>query len=78
MGAVKLRDMHPGQRGRVVGYCPGDGVYRQKLLSMGLTPGVTFTFLNRAPMGCPVAIALRGYTLGLRQAEADLLVIERV
>jgi len=42
----------------------------------GLTPGAVFTVQRVAPMGDPVEIALRGFRLTLRKAEADALIVE--
>jgi len=72
----QLKDMKIGARGRVVRLAGGAGGYRAKLLSMGLTPGAVFTVLRVAPMGDPVEIALRGFRLTLRRAEADALQVE--
>ncbi|PTV93354.1 ferrous iron transport protein A [Rhodobacter aestuarii] len=74
--SVQLKDMAIGARGRVTGLRPGLGSYRKKLLSMGLTPGAVFTVQRVAPMGDPVEIALRGFRLTLRKAEADALIVE--
>ena len=35
-------------------------------------------YLNRAPLGDPVKVEVRGYNLSLRKAEADALQVERV
>jgi len=73
-----LADMQPGDLGRVCGFSGGDVVYRQKLLSMGLTPNTYFEVIRRAPLGDPIQIRVHAYFLSLRQAEAALLKIERV
>ncbi|MFD2173793.1 FeoA family protein [Rhodobacter lacus] len=73
---ASLKEMKVGERGRVLGLQAGAGSYRKKLLSMGLTPGAVFTVQRMAPMGDPVEIALRGFRLTLRKAEADALAIE--
>jgi len=73
----RLRDLTPGDIGRVVGFESGNRSYRRKLLSMGLTPGVEFEILRVAPLGDPVEIRVRGFDLSLRRDEAQLLKIER-
>jgi len=78
MTSVSLSDLKPGERARIVGYQPGQREYRQKLLSMGLTPNTTFEVIRRAPMGDPIEILVREFHLSLRQNEATLLKIERV
>ena len=73
---LTLKDLAAGAQARVAGYATGSAAYRQKLLSMGLTPGAEFTVQRVAPMGDPVEIALRGFRLTLRKAEADALQVE--
>ncbi len=72
-----LRDMAAGEMGRVTGFGEGSRVYRRKLLSLGLTPGTEFSVARHAPMGDPVEIRVRGYSLSLRRNEAAALLVER-
>ncbi len=48
----------------------GEGVLRRRLLDMGLTPGTLVTLHKVAPMGDPVELELRGYSLTLRKEDA--------
>jgi ferrous iron transport protein A len=75
---LTLAQMQPGEIGQVLGFHAGDRAYRQKLLSMGLTPNTYFKVIRRAPMGDPIQIQVHAYFLSLRQNEAQLLKIERV
>jgi ferrous iron transport protein A len=75
--AMSLHDVAVGETGRVVGYGPGDRVYRGKLLAMGLTPGTEFTVTRYAPMGDPVEIEVRGFALSVRKDEAAMLLVEK-
>lgn len=75
--ATRMRELAVGETARIVGYDPGASAYRKKLLSMGLTKGTTFTVRKRAPLGDPVELAVRGFNLSLRRAEAELLLLER-
>lgn len=75
---LSLRDMQIGDNGKVVGIRQGEKAYRQKLLSMGLTPGTQFSVTRYAPMGDPVEIKVRGFALSLRQGEAEALLVEKV
>lgn len=72
---MRLQTLPAGSRGRVQGYRQGSRSYRQKLLAMGLTPGTEFTVTRHAPMGDPVELKLRGFSLMLRKQEADMLII---
>lgn len=73
-----LKSLRVGENGRVVGYEAGCKAYRKKLLSMGLTRGAEFSVIRYAPMGDPVEIRVRGFSLTLRKDEAETLLVERV
>lgn len=76
--ADNLKSMSVGENGRVVGYEAGSKTYRKKLLSMGLTRGAEFSVIRYAPMGDPVEIRVRGFSLTLRKDEAESLLVERI
>jgi ferrous iron transport protein A len=76
--SVGIEKLQPGDRARVVGYGRSDKEYRRKLLSMGLTRGTEFRFVKRAPLGDPVEIEVRGFSLTLRSNEAGSLEIEPI
>lgn len=69
-------DLKVGNKAKIVSFAKGNKVYRQKLLTMGLTPGTEFTLTRLAPMGDPVEINVRGFALSLRKDEAAMLIIE--
>lgn len=71
-----LAQMQLGAVGCVRGFYAGSRSYRQKLLTMGLTPNTRFEVVRRAPLGDPVQIRLRDYSLSIRQSEACVLKIE--
>ncbi len=73
-----LGSLNAGQSGHIVGYESTHRAYREKLLSMGLTPGTHFTVTRQAPMGDPIEIEVRGYKLSLRKGEAEALKVEIV
>jgi ferrous iron transport protein A len=76
--SIGLGELMAGDRGRVIGYQRGNRSYREKLLSMGLTPGTEFSVIRLAPLGDPVEINVRGYAVSLRKSEAQLLRVERL
>jgi ferrous iron transport protein A len=76
--AIGMGQMVVGQQGRVVGLGRGNRSYREKLLSMGLTPGTEFTVVRLAPLGDPIEIVVRGYSVSLRKNEAEMLQVERL
>lgn len=75
---MQLSEMGVGSKGRIVGLNPGDKVYRQRLIAMGLIPGTVFVVSRVAPLGDPVEIVVRGFALSLRKGEAGILRIEGV
>ena len=74
----RLADMAVGDRGRVAGFEKGFESYRKKLLAMGLIKGTEFTINRVAPMGDPIEIEVRCYSLSLRKDEAAALFVEGV
>ncbi|MEE9397575.1 MAG: FeoA family protein [Methylococcales bacterium] len=70
--------MKTGESGKVTGFDKQGKAYRRKLLSMGLTPGVEFFITRFAPMGDPVEIKVRGFSLTLRKDEAATLLVEKI
>lgn len=67
-----------GDTGRVTGYSKGHKQYRSKLLAMGLIKGTEFTINRVAPLGDPIEIGLKGFSLSLRKDEARALLVEEV
>lgn len=75
---MQLRDMKPGQLGRITHIHGGEKVYRHRLISMGLIPGTAFTISRIAPLGDPIELIVRGFSLSLRKNEASILQVEEV
>lgn len=76
--AISLQTMKPGDAARIVGFVKGEREYRQRLLAMGLTPGAVFSVTRVAPLGDPMEISVRNFTLTLRRREASILLAERL
>ncbi len=74
---MSLTDLQPGDRARVTGYA-NESPYGQSLLRLGLIPGTRFTVKRRAPLGDPVEIGFRGFSLTLRPDEAGCLLLEKL
>lgn len=62
--AVILSVAAPGEMGR-------------RLRDMGLVPGTEIEIIGRAPLKDPVALRLRGFTLTLRNNEADYINVKK-
>ena len=70
-----LSELAIGQTAKVVGYSAENG-HAKRLKSLGLVPGTEVTVKRFAPLGDPLQIFLRGYSLGLRKSEVDCVRIE--
>ncbi|CAM3853041.1 FeoA family protein [Parendozoicomonas haliclonae] len=73
--SLTLGDLAVGDQARISGYT-GGGNYRRQLLAMGLTPGIALKVIRRAPMGDPVELEVRGFSLSLRRDEAQCVLID--
>jgi DtxR family Mn-dependent transcriptional regulator len=72
-----LDQLQPGQRARVVNVRAATEI-RQRLLDLGLLPGVEVGMHRVAPLGDPIDIKLKGFHLSLRKAEAATIGVERI
>lgn len=75
----RLSELSVGDRGRVRGFARnGPRAYRQRLMAMGLVTNTSFRVIRVAPMGDPVEIQVRDYSLSLRKDEATALIVEEL
>lgn len=54
----------------------GEGPVKRRIMDMGITKGVTVYVRKVAPLGDPVEVAVRGYELSLRKADAEMIEVE--
>jgi len=54
------------------------GATKRRLIEMGITPGTKVRILKRAPLGDPIEVLLRGYTLTLRGSDAERIYVAEV
>lgn len=71
-------DLKPGFRVRLIDFGATQALYRQKLLSFGVTRGAEVSIVRVAPLGCPIQIEVRGASLALRKEEACYLSWEQL
>lgn len=69
---ANLADMEPGQSGWIVKVNAG-GVLAQRMLDMGLCPGVFFSVVRNAPLQEPLEVEVDGFLVSLRRSEARCL-----
>ena len=56
----------------------GEGMLRCRLLDMGIIPKTDILVQSLAPMGDPMEIRIREYTLTIRMAEAEKIEVEPI
>lgn len=57
---------------------PKSGAAFLRLREMGMSPGTRVTLIRTAPLGDPIEIKVRGYSLTLRKTEAEHVLVEPV
>lgn len=67
-----LRAMQANQSGTIA-RVSATGELGRRIRDMGLVPGTFVTIVGRAPLKDPVALRLKGFTLTLRNNEADMI-----
>ncbi|MCH5278678.1 MAG: ferrous iron transport protein B [Christensenellaceae bacterium] len=70
MEVKRLDNLKINQNGRIRRIVTDDERLMRKLTDMGLTPGTEVRLVKFAPMGDPMELHLRGYSLSLRKADA--------
>jgi ferrous iron transport protein A len=69
---IPLRQLKEGQRA-TISNISAEGEMGRRIRDMGLIPGVEIVCMGRAPLYDPVAMRLMGFTLTLRNNEADYI-----
>ena len=60
----------------VVTKIEGDSAYKRRIMDMGITKGSELFIRKVAPLGDPVEIAVRGYELTVRKADAQCVEVK--
>ena len=75
MQRINMREMKERQSGKIIAI-RARGELGRRIRDMGLVPGTAFSVKGRAPLKDPVALRIAGFTLTLRNSEADLIEVE--
>ena len=75
MTAINMRQMKDNQAGTIASV-RADGELGRRIRDMGLVPGTAIRVQGRAPLKDPVALRVGGFTLTLRNSEADHIDVE--
>lgn len=71
---MTLKELQIG-KSAVIAEVGGEGALRQHFLDMGVIPGAEVKVVKYAPMGDPMELTIHGYSLTLRLADADQIVV---
>lgn len=72
---LTLAELPVGVDGTVTGIV-GDSPITQRLMEMGIVPGVRVRILKKAPFGDPLQVRARGYQLAIRKNEAQAIEVD--
>jgi ferrous iron transport protein A len=75
LNAIPLRKMKDNQVGTITAV-KANGEMGRRIRDMGLVPGTKIKIQGRAPLYDPVALRVMGFTLTLRNSEADYIEVE--
>lgn len=75
MARVLVRQMKDNQSG-IIKAVKASGEVGRRIRDMGLVPGSEIRIQGRAPLYDPVALRVMGFTLTLRNNEADFIEVE--
>lgn len=73
---MKLSDLKSGSSAKVVRVL-GDSAATQRLMEMGVVPGVTVTVVKTAPFGDPIEVSIKDYHLAMRRSEAEAIEVSQ-
>lgn len=69
-----LADLRPGEAGEITSIdC--DRRMSRRLMEMGLLPGTVLKVVRVAPLGDPMEVRLRDYSLSVRRSEAAQIAV---
>ena len=75
MTYINMRQMKDNQTGKIIAV-KTNGELGRRIRDMGLIPGTAIKIQGRAPLYDPVAVRVMGFTLTLRNNEADFIDVE--
>ncbi|HBH11942.1 MAG: FeoA domain protein [Clostridiales bacterium 38_11] len=70
----RLSDLKPGEKG-VIKSIDIDGAIKIRMTQLGITEGETVQVEKYAPLGDPIEISIRGYSLCFRKTEAERIIL---
>lgn len=75
---MNLSNLRTGEQGRITRLESTIGPIRRRLMDMGVIPGELVKVGKVAPMGDPIEVTIKGYSLSLRKGESRGIEVEVV
>ncbi|EFL49812.1 FeoA family protein [Solidesulfovibrio fructosivorans JJ]] len=72
---ISMRKLCVNQKGCIRAVTAG-GELGRRIRDMGLVPGTQVMVIGRAPLTDPVELRMKGFSLSLRNSEADYITVE--
>jgi ferrous iron transport protein A len=72
---MNLAGLKPGQKGKITAI-GSVGPLKRRLLDMGVLVGEMVKVEKVAPMGDPIEVRIKSYSLSLRKSEAEAIAVE--
>lgn len=72
---MKLSMLKPGERGKIT-KIGAVGLLKRRLMDMGVIPGEIIKIEKVAPLGDPIEISIKNYSLSIRKKEAMEIDVE--
>ncbi|MFZ2257480.1 MAG: ferrous iron transport protein A [Clostridiaceae bacterium] len=73
---MNIDSLEIGQTGTIV-KVEGNSKLTKRLSALGCIPGTELALLRKAPLGDPLVIAFRGFSLAIRKKDAASIFVER-
>ena len=73
--SMKLSELRPGQRGRVL-RVGGEPIFRRRLQEMGIVMGSDIELVEVAPFGDPIKLRVPAYELSIRRRDASQVEVD--
>lgn len=74
---MTLKDIKPNEKCIITGLGK-KSLLRKRIIDMGLTMETEIKVIKLAPLGDPIEIQVRGYTLSLRKDEAEQIFVRKI
>ncbi|HRK61239.1 MAG TPA: FeoA family protein [Candidatus Omnitrophota bacterium] len=73
-----LTDLKIKDQAVITGFQQGNSLLQERLMELGIVPGTRVLLKRFAPLGDPLEIIVRGYSLAIRKEDARQILVSPV